>query len=84
MECLEIALQPPRHRIASGQFLRLGKQAVGLGKLAEIGFLQGAVDEEFARIDRIVCLTFEPLLERLEIGGSLGIFAAEVATIAFP
>jgi hypothetical protein len=59
------------------------EQRLRFGELAKVGALQRRVHEELDTIDRHIALRRLPLVQRFEIGGSIGIVARIVPAIAF-
>ena len=90
MKRLEIAAQADLHAVERRNPRRFGEQRVSLVELAEVRFLQRAVDDVL--VEPLLALrgglaalflTVDALLERVEKLGRLGIIAAVVAAIAF-
>ena len=81
MQRLEIAPQPRLDAVGGRQGARLGKQRIGLGKIAQIGFLQRLVDPVFAAAVGFADSLRHALFQRVEKLCCLGIVAAVVAPI---
>jgi hypothetical protein len=69
--------------IGGGDDVRLQEQGVGFGEGAEIGALQGAVDQIFAEVATAFAVILRALEQRVEELGGFRIIAAVVAPITF-
>ena len=83
MHCFKIPSQPFHYRVPVVQGASLLEQIVGLGELAQIGFLQCAVDQIFGRVDILSLHPGRPLLQCFKKGGRFRVIAAQIAPVAF-